>query len=115
VCSETDQDELERGDNPKSIQCYMNESGASEEDAREHIRSLIDATWKKINEEGAASPSSPLSQTFIEMARNLARIAQCMYQYEDGHGVVDRETKDRVLSLFIRPVAQHRDPMLAKV
>ena len=42
------QDELKRGDVPKSIQCYMNETGASEEDAREYIRCLISATWKKM-------------------------------------------------------------------
>jgi (-)-alpha-terpineol synthase len=105
VCSETDQDELERGDVPKSIQCYMNETGASEEDAREYIRSLISATWKKMNEEAAAS--SPFSQTFIEIAMNLARMAQCMYQHGDGHGVEDRETKDRVLSLLIHPIPLH--------
>ncbi|KAB1669772.1 hypothetical protein ES319_1Z011900v1 [Gossypium barbadense] len=46
--------ELKRGDIPKSIQCYMHESGASEEEAREHIRSLIDSTWKKINEDQMA-------------------------------------------------------------
>ncbi|KAB1205521.1 Terpene synthase 10 [Morella rubra] len=51
-------DELERGDVPKSIQCYMKETDATEEEAREYIRSWIGETWKKVNEEGAAcSPS----------------------------------------------------------
>jgi (-)-alpha-terpineol synthase len=109
VSSETDlQDELERGDIPKSIQCYMNETGASEEDARDYIRSLISATWKKMNEERRTA-SSPFSQTLIEIAMNVARMAQCMYLHGDGHGVQDRETKDRVLSLFIHPIPLHRD------
>ncbi|XWS33211.1 hypothetical protein CRYUN_Cryun22dG0061300 [Craigia yunnanensis] len=43
--------ELKRGDVPKSIHCHMHDSGASEEEAREHIRKLIDATWKKMNED----------------------------------------------------------------
>ncbi|XP_059431229.1 myrcene synthase, chloroplastic-like [Corylus avellana] len=103
----TSKDELERGDVPKSIQCYMNETGASEVDAREYIKSLISETWKKMNKEGAAS--SPFSQTFIEIAMNLARMAQCMYQHGDGHGVEDRETKDRVLSLLIHPIPLHRE------
>ncbi|KAF3432677.1 hypothetical protein FNV43_RR23779 [Rhamnella rubrinervis] len=34
-------DELKRGDVVKSIQCYMHQSGASEEDAREHIKWYI--------------------------------------------------------------------------
>uniref|UniRef100_A0A2N9HUY7 Uncharacterized protein n=1 Tax=Fagus sylvatica TaxID=28930 RepID=A0A2N9HUY7_FAGSY len=98
----TSSDELERGDVPKSIQCYMNETGASEKDAREYIRCLIMVTWKKMNEERATT--SPFSQTFIEIAMNLARMGQCMYQYGDGHGIVDRETKDRILSLLIKPI-----------
>jgi (-)-alpha-terpineol synthase len=76
------QDEVARGDVPKSIQCYityMNETGANEEDAREYIRSLISETWKKMNEEQAMS--SPFSQTFIEIVMNLARMGQCMYQW----------------------------------
>ncbi|TYI84645.1 hypothetical protein E1A91_D05G379700v1 [Gossypium mustelinum] len=51
--------ELKRGDIPKSIQCYMHESGASEEEAREHIRKLIDSTWKKINEDQMAKLPFP--------------------------------------------------------
>ena len=70
------QDELERGDVLKSVQCYMNKTGASEEDAREYIRYLITETWRKMNEERDAT--SPLSETFIEIVFNLGRMAQCM-------------------------------------
>jgi hypothetical protein len=35
---------------------------------------------------------------------NLARMAQCMYQYGDGYGIVHLETKDRVKSLLIKPL-----------
>ncbi|KAG6642222.1 hypothetical protein CIPAW_09G127800 [Carya illinoinensis] len=73
---------FERGDNPKSIQCYMNDTGASEEDAREYIWNLISATWKKYNEELAAS--SPFCEAFIQIGLNFARMSQCMYQYVDG-------------------------------
>lgn len=96
------QDEMERGDNPKSIQCYMNDTGASEKDAREFIRSLISATWKKVNEERGASSS--FSETFIEFGMNCARMSQCMYLHGDGHGIEDRETKDRVLALLVHPI-----------
>ncbi|XVF17076.1 hypothetical protein REPUB_Repub10bG0086800 [Reevesia pubescens] len=99
--------ELKRGDVPKSIQCHMHESGASEEEAREHIRKLIDATWKKINEDRISK--SPFSKMFIEIAMNLARVSQCMYQNGDGHGIEDGETKDRVLSLFVHPIPAPND------
>lgn len=74
----------------------MNETGASEADAREYIKYLISATWKKMNEDRVAS--SPFSQIYIEIALNLARTAQCIYQHGDGYGAGNRETKDRVLS-----------------
>ncbi|XP_065876699.1 terpene synthase 10-like [Euphorbia lathyris] len=98
----TSSDEMKRGDVPKSIQCYMNESGLSEEKAREHIHYLIGETWKKMNEE--QHKDNPFSKTYIDIAMNLARMAQCMYQHGDGHGIQDYETKDRVLSLLVQPL-----------
>ncbi|KAK8300239.1 hypothetical protein V6Z12_D05G374500 [Gossypium hirsutum] len=93
--------ELKRGDIPKSIQCYMHESGASEEEAREHIKKLIDSTWKKINEDQMAK--LPFPRKFIEIIKNIARVSLLMYQNGDGHGIGNEETKDRVLSLFVHP------------
>ncbi|KAJ6349211.1 hypothetical protein OIU77_006738 [Salix suchowensis] len=98
----TSSDELKRGDVSKSIQCYMYETKVSEEKARDHIKNLIANTWKKINDYRYANPRT--SQTFIGVAMNLARMAQCMYQYGDGHGVGDLETKDRVKSILIEPL-----------
>ncbi|KAI9197715.1 hypothetical protein LWI28_002989 [Acer negundo] len=98
----TSSDEMKRGDVPKSIQCYMHETGASEEEAREHIRGLISATWLQMNKERIGNHH--ISNTFAGVAMNLARMAQCMYQFGDGHGVPDKETKHRVLSLIINPI-----------
>ncbi|KAH1091896.1 hypothetical protein J1N35_019153 [Gossypium stocksii] len=99
----TSVDELKRGDVPKSIQCYMHETGCSEEEACKQVKTLIDATWKRMNEEYLMSHSS-LSLSFKHIALNLARMAQCMYQYGDGHGVEDQETKDRVLLLLVSSI-----------
>ncbi|MBA0753177.1 hypothetical protein Gogos_020746, partial [Gossypium gossypioides] len=93
-------DKLKRDDVPKSIQCYMHETSCSEVEAREQVKMLIDATWKKMNEEYLMTHSS-LSLSFKHIALNIARMAQCMYQYGDGVGVANRETKDRVLLLFV--------------
>ncbi|WCJ31208.1 Myrcene synthase chloroplastic [Euphorbia peplus] len=99
----TSSDELERGDVPTSIQCYMNESGASEKEAREHVHTLIRETWKKMNKQ--ARVHSPfLPKPFIGIAMDLDRMAQCIYQYGDGYGIQDRETKDHVLSLLVQPI-----------
>ncbi|PIA45591.1 hypothetical protein AQUCO_01600063v1 [Aquilegia coerulea] len=96
-------DEIARGDNPKSIQCFMHETGASEEAAREHIKYLINEAWKKMNKARVANYAF-LDEPFISSAPNLVRQAQCMYQYGDGHGIPDQETKDRIKSLFIEPI-----------
>ncbi|KAL4012924.1 hypothetical protein IC575_025070 [Cucumis melo] len=101
----TSSDELARGDVPKSIQCYMNDTGSSESDARKHIRHLIDETWKKLNKVQVQNSIFP--QVFIERAKNVARTAQFMYQYGDGHGIGHQETKDRVMSLLIQQISIH--------
>ncbi|XP_042959907.1 myrcene synthase, chloroplastic-like [Carya illinoinensis] len=98
----TSTDELKRGDNPKSIQCYMKDTGATEEDARHYMRSLISATWKTIN--GQRFATSPFSETFITIVVNMARVSQLLYQYGDGFGIEDRKTKDNVQALFIHPI-----------
>ncbi|KAL9416404.1 hypothetical protein AB3S75_039572 [Citrus x aurantiifolia] len=98
----TSSDELKRGDVPKSIQCYMHETGVSEDEAREHIRDLIAETWMKLNSARFGNPPY-LPDVFIGIAMNLVRMSQCMYLYGDGHGVQEN-TKDRVLSLFIDPI-----------
>ncbi|TXG47890.1 hypothetical protein EZV62_027184 [Acer yangbiense] len=89
----TSSDEMKRGDVPKSIQCYMHETGASEEEAREHIRGLINETWLKMNKDRIGNHH--LSNTFVGVAMNAARMAQCMYQFGDGYGVPNKETKLR--------------------
>ncbi|KAL6987030.1 lysase, partial [Sarracenia purpurea var. burkii] len=98
----TSTDEIKRGDVPKSIQCYMHETGASEEDARQHIKSLIDDTWKELND---ARPTDSLYfDTFIGVTKNMVRSFHCMYQYGDGYGSERGETKDRILSILINPI-----------
>ncbi|KAL9413319.1 hypothetical protein AB3S75_041902 [Citrus x aurantiifolia] len=101
----TSSDELKRGDVHKSIQCYMHEAGVSEGEAREHINDLIAQTWMKMNRDRFGNPHF-VSDVFVGIAMNLARMSQCMYQFGDGHGCGAQEiTKARVLSLFFNPIA----------
>ncbi|XP_031279517.1 terpene synthase 10-like [Pistacia vera] len=93
--------EIARGDTPKSINCYMHETGASEEEAREHIQKMIAATWMKMNRDRLGNPYFP--ETFVTAAMNLGRTAQCVYQYGDGHAI-EESFKDRIMSLFFDPI-----------
>ncbi|XP_010417166.1 PREDICTED: tricyclene synthase, chloroplastic isoform X2 [Camelina sativa] len=102
----TSQDELARGDVYKSIQCYMNETGASEEKACLYLRQMIQDLWDEMNNEKMAHHSSSLlHHDFIETVMNLTRMSQCMYQYGDGHGSPEKaKIVDRVMSLLFNPV-----------
>ncbi|KAF3448348.1 hypothetical protein FNV43_RR09061 [Rhamnella rubrinervis] len=99
----TSSDEMKRGDIPKSIQCYMHQTGASEDDAREYVKHMISETWKRLNEEGLTANSN-FSKSFIRTTMNLARMAQCMYEHGDGHTTQCQETINHVFSLLIRPI-----------
>ena len=65
------QEEMERGDIPKSIQCFVHETGASEEYAHEHMKYLIGEARKKMNE-ARVKDGSLFSRDFIGVAENLA-------------------------------------------
>lgn len=98
----TSPDELKRGDVPKAIQCYMHDTGVSEEVSREHMRELVRQTWKKANKYRVAK--SPVSKSIIEMILNITRTSHIMYQYGDGHGIQEGVTENIELSLLVEPI-----------
>nr|QBK56507.1 d-limonene synthase [Citrus japonica] len=99
----TSSDEIQRGDVPKSIQCYMHETGASEEVAREHIKDMMRQMWKKVNAY-TADKDSPLTRTTTEFLLNLVRMSHFMYLHGDGHGVQNQETIDVGFTLLFQPI-----------
>ncbi|KAJ8765354.1 hypothetical protein K2173_012051 [Erythroxylum novogranatense] len=112
----TSSKEFKKGDIPKSIQCHMYETEASEPESRAHVRNLIGEIWKKMNS-GAVNPSS--SRKFVRIITNMARTAQFMYQHGDGFGFVDPEIKNRILAILVHPISNfefqkefHREALL---
>ncbi|KAL8131253.1 hypothetical protein AgCh_007252 [Apium graveolens] len=99
----TSSDEKARGDNLKAVQCYMNDTGASEEVARKYVDQLVHETWKTLNKDLLGS--YPFSEPFITANANLARTTQTFYQYGDGHGIPQHWTKDHLKSLVVEPFA----------
>ncbi|KAL3617319.1 hypothetical protein CASFOL_038864 [Castilleja foliolosa] len=109
----TSPDEMDRGDVPKAIECYINESGASVEEAREHVKFMINETWKEMNEErvGAGNLFQP---EFVRIAVDFARAAQYVYQYGDGFGTHSfPQMKHRILSLLFEPIVLGTDDGVA--
>nr|WNI01949.1 terpene synthase [Psidium guajava] len=96
--------ELERGDNVKTLECYMKETGASEEVAREHIRNLVRETWKRMNRDVFEDYPYPGFRPFLGACLNLARASQCFYQYGDEHGLPNHETEVHIMSALFEPV-----------
>lgn len=80
----------------------MTEMNISEEIARNYIKGMISKTWTKIN--GQCFTQSPLLQSFIHITTNFARVVHSLYQYGDGFGVQDGDTKKQILSLLIEPM-----------
>ncbi|KAL8217016.1 hypothetical protein R6Q57_023853 [Mikania cordata] len=103
----TSTDELARGDNLKSMECYMRDTGATEEEARGYIKELVSDTWKKLNKERNAIASSKYSGEYIEFATNLSRMAQFVYGEGDGHGHPDI-LNSHVLSLIFNPILSNK-------
>lgn len=79
----------------------MREAGVSEGEACEHIQDLIVATWMKVNKYRVENPQ--LSNIYMGIPMNMARMALCWYQHGDGHAIQDN-TKDRVASLLFQPI-----------
>nr|QJX58294.1 (+)-sabinene synthase transcript variant 2 [Salvia officinalis] len=98
----TSQHELERGDVPKAIQCYMNDTNASEREAVEHVKFLIREAWKEMNTVTTAS-DCPFTDDLVAAAANLARAAQFIYLDGDGHGVQHSEIHQQMGGLLFQP------------
>ncbi|EOA16290.1 hypothetical protein CARUB_v10004436mg [Capsella rubella] len=101
----TSTEEIARGDSPKSVQCYMYETGASEEEAREHMQSMISDSWDIINSDFKTSYTSSLPLGFVATAANLNRVVQCIYRHGDGHGSPEKtKIVDYIHSVLFNPV-----------
>ena len=94
--------EISRGDVSKSIQCYMKEKNISESTARDNVRSLIRNYWKKWNLECTICSKTMVS--FNKSLLNLPRTAQYFYQYGDGYGEPNHETREQIIRLIIEPI-----------
>ncbi|KAF3787804.1 hypothetical protein EJ110_NYTH22299 [Nymphaea thermarum] len=97
-----------RGNLPRSVQIYMNEARVAEEQSRQHIRNLLRDAWRRLNRELLSAQQqqqqTAFSRSFMNVALNIARVSQCMYNYEDGVGVLEHECMNRVYSLIVEPI-----------
>nr|QIQ55997.1 putative terpene synthase 6 [Eremophila drummondii] len=95
--------EIVRGDVPKALECYMHETGVSEKKAKEHIQSVIQEAWIKLNGE-AADAESIFSRTFITSCVNYCRFGHFLYQLEGGLGEPNLTFEDQINRLLFEPI-----------
>ncbi|KAI4331069.1 hypothetical protein MLD38_029292 [Melastoma candidum] len=97
--------EMARGDNFKAVQCYQNQHGISMEEAREAIWSMVEEAWKNINQLEFEEYPSFTSKDYLNACMGFARGSHFFYQYGDGQGLSDKETKEYLMSLVVEPVS----------
>ncbi|GMH30305.1 hypothetical protein Nepgr_032148 [Nepenthes gracilis] len=95
--------ELERGDAPSSIVCYMREANVSKDIAKGQIRGLITNAWKNIN--GELIERFPKNQASTNFVINIARLSHFLYHNGDEISNQDRKTKQLIQGLLIDPIA----------
>ncbi|XP_030528882.1 alpha-farnesene synthase-like [Rhodamnia argentea] len=101
----TSKAEIDRGDAPSSVACYMREANVSEDVAQEHIKGLIDRAWKSVNVHCFGDDLTPFLRSYIDVTVNAARAAHMLYQNGDGFGTHDADTRRQILSTVIEPLA----------
>ncbi|KAJ7961430.1 Myrcene synthase, chloroplastic [Quillaja saponaria] len=94
--------EVEIGDTSNSVQFYMHETGAFEEEARKHIRFLMDGIWKKLNKD--MIDYSPFYPSFMEIPLNFARMVNRLYQHGDGHSSQKDDVEELITSILAEPI-----------
>ncbi|KAK1423397.1 hypothetical protein QVD17_18699 [Tagetes erecta] len=95
-------EEQERGHVASSIECYQNETGASEKEACEFILKKVENAWKVINQESLRPTKVPFS--LLMPAINLARVSDVLYKLEDGFTHAGEEMKNYIKSLLVQPM-----------
>ncbi|KAF3784250.1 (-)-alpha-terpineol synthase [Nymphaea thermarum] len=74
----------------------------------QRCRNLLRDAWRRLNRELLTTQQkqqqTAFSRYFMNVALNIARVSQCMYDYEDGAGVLELESMNCVYSLIVEPI-----------
>ncbi|KAH0656166.1 hypothetical protein KY285_031048 [Solanum tuberosum] len=91
--------EVERGDVASGIECYMNEHGATTEEAYIEIRKIIESNWKDLNR-GCLKPTT-VPRVLLMPVLNLTRVAEVFYKDEDAYTFSKNNLKDVISMVLI--------------
>ncbi|TQD96587.1 hypothetical protein C1H46_017748 [Malus baccata] len=94
--------EQKRGHVASSVECYMKEYDATEEQATIELTKQVNNEWKDVNEVCLRPTIFPM-QLMLRIV-NLARMIEVIYKHDDGFTQTGIYLKDIVVSFFVEPV-----------
>ncbi|KAM1057458.1 hypothetical protein ACFX2A_031397 [Malus domestica] len=94
--------EQKRGHVASSVECYMKEYDATEEQVTIELTKQVNNEWKDVNEVCLRPTIFPM-QLMLRIV-NLARMIEVIYKHDDGFTHTGIYLKDIVVSFFVEPV-----------
>ncbi|XP_058092421.1 probable terpene synthase 2 isoform X1 [Magnolia sinica] len=94
--------EQERGHVASAVQCYMNENGASEQEACDKFGEMLAMAWKDINQE--CLRPTPIPMPLIARVINLTQVIESLYMHEDGYTDSRGETKVKITAVLVNSI-----------
>ncbi|KAL0353562.1 UNVERIFIED_CONTAM: Germacrene-D synthase [Sesamum angustifolium] len=88
---------------PTAVECYMNENGASKEEAFAELEEQVTKAWKDMNQEWLR-PTVPVSMPVLTRVLNFTRIAHLFYVEEDEYTNSQANIKDIIHGVLVEPV-----------
>nr|QJA18327.1 terpene synthase 12 [Andrographis paniculata] len=85
-----------------AVECYMNEKGATEEEAFDELKKQVKAAWKDINQE--CLYPTPTFLPILTPIANSARVIHLIYKDGDGYTNSKIKTKEAIESVLLQPV-----------
>ena len=81
----------------------MRDNGVTESVARQEIKEMILKNWTSLN--GEVVGNSDFEKYIVyNVAFNVSRMSQRIYQHGDGYGKADTHTKNLITSILLDPV-----------
>ncbi|KAL0294525.1 UNVERIFIED_CONTAM: Beta-caryophyllene synthase [Sesamum radiatum] len=88
---------------PTAVECYMNENGASKEEAFAELEEQVTNAWKDMNQEWLR-PTVPVSMPVLTRVLNFTRTAHLFYIEDDEYTNSKANIKNIIHDVLVEPV-----------
>nr|WBO38702.1 terpene synthase 31 [Aquilaria agallochum] len=97
------EDEMERGE-PNAMVCYMVERGVSQEEAKVHMRGLLNNAWTRLIELGDPQAPGHIPNSLFGVALSMCRSVQTIYLHGDWFGARTQPDQDCLTQHLFTPI-----------